>query len=534
MDVEQRLRHALHEGANHMEPRGRGPAAARRRGRRLVHRRRAVPATLTAAMIGATAVAVWPRDDGGQDVSVGTGGNTPDSIVGNDRFEWRATDATVTQQTAVFAGSDGVYYALGTAPGTRFEDYPDGDVPQALYRSTDGMTWQSSALGEKPWIADLSERDGVLYALGTAPGSRSDVTPRFGVSSDGGATWNEGDLPTTAAPPAGATVELESSSVQSSLAVGAGAMVATVRTNYWFDLDALLTPEERAQNMFASVGDAGIEVQAPIEPDRSCLDNLRTEATAPAAAVEPTPEDLGAQCFVEPPVVRTKPWSELGISGMQDLAVDEMFVSNDGESWHAVSSPFAAGDYVEVTATPDGFFATGTRYSRDGSDPETTFARSTDGEVWEPFTTDVGSVSRAGVVGSSLVGVKEALGRGAHVATSGDGGSTWSTTDLGALVTDGNTNEVYVGAFDTGPLGVALTLSVPGAEGSAEFLLTSRDGTTWTVTPLSEIAAAVGRDAAQQPWIAWVAVGSDNIVLTVGSSGSAGERHVTYVGTPIS
>src|SRR5262245_53343670 len=120
MDVEQQLRTALHDGARDLEINGRGAEAARGRARRRARRRRAVPAALTATMVGVGVVAWSQRPDEPSTLSVASGGPTLDAGAGlsDVTLDWRAVPATVVNKERSFVGSDGTHYLLSTAPGT--------------------------------------------------------------------------------------------------------------------------------------------------------------------------------------------------------------------------------------------------------------------------------------------------------------------------------------------------------------------------------------------------------------------------------
>jgi hypothetical protein len=437
-------------------------------------------------------------------------------------------------------------YVLSTAPGARSEDHPNGAVPQALYRSTDGSTWEPTALGQQPWILDLQARAGVLYALGTVPGHAETMTPRIGSSNDGGATWSQVELPTAAKPPAGATVPMSISSIHPSLAVGPHAMVATLETTYTFDAMALRTDAEKAADTWTDMTDAGVVVEG-MSAGTGCQFRATPEGTAPPAASTDTTNttnttidpngsaDPRSSCMKMQPI-RTIPWSELGISGRSALTVHEAFVSTDGTKWHSVSSPLPEFGSVDVTATPNGFIATSTRYTSDGKVAAAGLARSTDGERWTSLDAEVGQISYAGVVGSRIVAIQGNNGYGVHVVTSDDGGDTWTAKDLGALVSGDNGDSLFLSGFATGPLGVAIAAEASGgtAPDSHAFLITSPDATTWTVTPLTTVAQATGTSMENASFVNWLAVGTDHIVVTATVIG-ADKLHqgmVTFVGTP--
>ena len=131
-------------------------------------------------------------------------------------------------------------YALSTAPGTAGSAAQPG---QAIYRTTDGEHWTIADQGQ-PWITDLAERGGVLYAVGTAPGAATadDIRYRVGTSHDGGKEWSETDLPFADNAPSATVPMQRSASVQ--IARGSSSTVALLTEQFWPNLDALVA--ERA------------------------------------------------------------------------------------------------------------------------------------------------------------------------------------------------------------------------------------------------------------------------------------------------
>jgi hypothetical protein len=538
MDVEQQLRNALRDGARDLDLQGAGPASAQRRARRIANRRKAVPAALLAATVGTTATVVWARQSNNENQVTADGGTADSTVSGGPvemNLEWRAADATVVQRDAIFAGSDGVYYALATAPGTRIEDYPQGNAPQAIYRSSDGTTWESSA-PEDPWMSSLRERDGVLYAIGTAPAANGDVETRVGMSTDNGDSFESVTLPTEATPPA-VNLDLQLSNVLPHIAVGEDRMIATVTTSWWFDPDALLEPAEREQARFAQMTEEGVQIMDAGEvasPEAELSARPRPEFCPELE----TPAEEQPQC-AKPEVVRTIPWSQLGLTSIDDLSVTEWFTSTDGTNWQRMPAPYDGFTTTELSATPHGFFASGSRWAYPGNTVETRLARTIDGETWQDIAADGEPFAYVGTIGTRLVAVRQ--GTGMQAVTSDDGGTTWSPVDVGALIGITQPNDAYVAAFDAGPLGVAVVIDVfrpapagePPTGDPASYLLTSPDGVSWSVTTIADIAAEAG--IAEPQTVDWVVVGPDNIVLTATRWGSteAKQSSHTFVGTPV-
>jgi hypothetical protein len=503
-----------------------GPAAGRRRARRLVNRRRAVPAALAATALGAAASGVVVQRDDDKATSVQAAAPTT-AAASSLEFDGQSAPGDVLYSQAVVTGSDGTFYALSTAPGTHGVDI--GAAPQSVYRSTDGLHWTASASTDS-WITSLGEHDGTLYALGTAPGTNANgVVPQLGRSTDGGDSWDRVTLPTTAQPPA-ANVPIEFGGTIPQLAVHDGVLLASVRTSYYFDIQAAIG-ESPLSNNFGLPTAAGIEVY-----EQPCL--AKSERDAPATFVAPGPSGT---CTEEPATpIRTVPWSEIGISGMDDLTVNESFVSRDnGATWEATQGPSAAGASVDVTSTDAGFFATTTKYDNYGTGQlvESRVYRSDDGVSWHDITPNIGEVRYVGVVGSKLVAV---TGSGSlTVATSDDGGATWSSSDLAPLTNAGSDMRVDVSVVDSGPLGIAIAAYGEPLDDDkvayentpppiSMWLLTSTDATSWTVDPFSEIGDGRAK------WVNWLAVGNDQVVFGGGHGGDATTKQTTevYVGTP--
>lgn len=539
MDIEQRMRTALRQGADRLQLPEPGPTAARDRARRRVRRRQAGAggAAAIVVVVGAiTASQYLPTHKVEFDSAAGAGGGAAGAVL--DDLDWRDADGVVGDAKEVVQTADGVYFALSTAPGARREDHPDGAVPQALYRSTDGLSWEVADLGEDPWVADLGARGGVLYAVSTAPATQGDDTGQIGVSTDGGTTWMQADLPSTATAP-DADVALQGPFARAGIAVGESAMLAVTSSTYRiagedvFSADelhgdrAVLTTAAGMELLDASCGESTVPAVAGAPPQEAGAPEAVPSPRAEADHVEPSPctrEDA------EP--LRTVPWSELGLDSAADLRVDELFRSEDGEHWEAIDAGALAGrDVVDLTAGPQGFLAVTRSHGADGS--SVGLLRSADGTAWEEVL-GMGAVSALGFVGERIVGTTTSGHGTVEAVASGDGGATWTRTDLTELVDpDGTGVVIAVVAQDAGALGAAVVTAAyreePSQPGAAQLtLLTSADGVRWSVTPLADIVDG------EPSSVAWVAVGEDSIVLTAAwpREGEAPVRTRTFVGTP--
>ena len=436
---------------------------------------------------------------------------------------WREEAGVLGATQDVVVTADGAYYALSTAPGTTWEDSsPDGWLPQSLYRSTDGVTWTDVAVDDAERIAALDARGSVLYALSTAPATNGG-TGRAAVSTDGGATWQRADLPSTVtAPPA--TVPLWGPGVNADLAVGEDLLLASVHSRWDVDQSAVLTSEEAANGDWTQPTADGLAVYA-----NPCPEPPRPEPTADASAalLRPTP--------CEPPATPTRvvPWADLGLAGQQALDVNELFTSADGVTWQRLDASFGTDWLQELAAIPGGFVAI-----TDGFDPATETStlrvhRSTDGTDWQVVATAEDQWFDYEVLGTRLLAAGSD-GTTLTVATSDDGGATWASQDLRALADpEGRYAELWTANFDAGPLGAALMVNGTSATGDAVelVLLTSYDGITWTATPLADIAG----DVDAYPSVQWLAVSADRVAFGLSATSDQPGTPAparTFIGTP--
>lgn len=557
MDIEQRMRTALHRGASGLQLPEAGPEAARGRARRRQRQRQAIAGGLTALLVGAVGVTGWQllpepsvrladteRDGDGAVVASTPEEGVPASL---EALEWRDAESVLGYpQELMFSDEEGVYYALSTAPGTTYEDYPEGDAPQALYRSTDGAEWEVVELGEKRWVADIAEHGGVLYAVSTAPATTGDGWGRAAVSTDGGESWSEVDLPAEG-PDLGDNVPVASSSTTASVAVGDEVVLARTTTTHHLDLQEIFSAEELDGRYVAHRDDglALMEAGCADAPKRVVSSRAGGMVATPSDAVVdedvvegqpvPTPTDAagdgvqagrpvsaleGLDCRPEDDeLVRLIPWNEIGLEGRYDLTQTQLFRSTDGQTWEALDASALTGVAVDdLSAGPHGFVVSA--YEPNGM----RLLRSTDGTDWQEVQSP-GDVTRVGFIGDRIV----AFGAGDAVFTSEDAGATWYQTSFGELLESDTT---WIQANDTGPLGAAAVLSTyDDARDIAQMqLAVSSDGFSWSVLSLDEVSSDGPPDH-----VSWVAVGADSITLSAvwfgeGEDGKATVR--TLVGTP--
>ncbi|CAN5835229.1 hypothetical protein BH23ACT5_BH23ACT5_23040 [soil metagenome] len=198
MTVETRLR-AQFENERLSMPRGHLEEAMEH-GNEIRRKRRLMAVALPAAAILALAVGVMALtrsgtpDDSSALLDQAADANAVLEITDTE-LEW-TTDPAALGWLQGTATDGSTLYALSTAPGTSWEAFPDGNVPKAIYASSDGRTWTAYPL-ETPWVSGIGAHDGLLYAVGTAPGAaEGSVNIQVGVSQDDGALFETVSLPT--------------------------------------------------------------------------------------------------------------------------------------------------------------------------------------------------------------------------------------------------------------------------------------------------------------------------------------------------
>ncbi|MGO9874597.1 MAG: hypothetical protein ACLPVY_12440 [Acidimicrobiia bacterium] len=549
------LRDALHREAQHIHPVGLGADTVRRRGRRRRHRGRAVVAVGAATCVAGLGVSLIERD-GGAPHSVVVGAASGAAVT--PTLEFRVVDGTVANSTMHFTTAAGVTYELSTAPGVA----PPGAQPgQAIYSTSDGEHW-TTATQDQPWISDLAGNDGVLYAIGTAPGAAAgDVRYLVGTSHDGGAAWSDTNLPFDLSVPTATVSMSPASTVQ--IASGATGTVALLTEQFSPDLDALVAARSAGHpDVTTTMTNDGYDIVdlSGCAPGKQALasrtvkqalagstveqagssrafeqagsSRVFKDAPKPLGAAVASPGDvapLASKC-TDPPVVGTISWSDLGLTGPGELTRQQMLVSTDGTHWTSTPPP-NGGTVQELVADSDGFLvlANNTNPSLGTQAPsnETTLLQSTDARTWTTIETPPGLNVQA-IAGDLIVGTDSS----GAIQTSSDGGKTWNTTNVNALLPAGTPTE-SVTASDAGPLGFALLVTpdqkpndqTPGHDD----LLFSTDGIDWTTTDL----AAVGEPSTGYPM--QVTVGADHISIDYGLPGATPDgtmKITTLLATP--
>jgi len=530
MTFEDTLRDQLRRDAGAVPLPAREPdrAVARARTRR---RRRTVAAGVAATAALVAALAPLVGDGGGPD-RVDMPYANPLPRTGPLSFDWSRTQGGLGYMNSSFQAEDGTVYALSTAPGVRWDDHPEGDLPMALYTLADDGTWQPAALdGDRPDAMGMSTAGGLLYAVSTGTATNGDGrVSRLSSSSDGGDTWTTEDVPAPAPPTDAAPLNLSASLTIESVG---STTVAVINTSYYLDYTELfpeladggvgLTVEERAEGptlvrlpegTLSEVGVARREAEAALTWSSS--DPTTTVPAEPGAPVPAPPTESPEPPKSLPPgeVVQTIPWSDLGLEGPADLGPQHQVLRWEEGAWVPLDGdPFDGLHSVLLVESGDRFVATAF-----GAAAEETVLTSDDGIAWSPVTTPGGG-EVVGIGGALVsVGYEGAI---AHVST--DAGATWSEVDL---TTAGVTPGSYLTEASSGPLGLALVF---GAQDQEPQLVVSGDLVDWTVVPLADV---LGTD---QVATARVIVGADRLVVTATQPAEVGQipASLTAVGTPV-
>jgi hypothetical protein len=476
MNLEDTIREALQSDAAELVPVGPGPDDARRRAHRRRRRMQAGVVSVSAvALVGASLAIVDSRSSGhGPRVQAQpvTSQPTPD-------LAWRSVDGTVGYDTAHFTTSDGVTYALSTAPGATQSG--SGVMPQELYATHNGIDWTHTSLGPAPWVTNLTGRDGVLYALGTAPGQRA-TTYKLSTSSDGGANWDDDtSLPVSFTPPSASVTLTPSTSAK--VARGAHTTVVIATATYTPDISGALGG--KAWIASDSGGVQIIDAQACKLAREGGIDGAATSGDSPCTKA-----------------TETKPWSDFGISDPAALHQQAAVVRDDGGSWQTVPLASGPGTWVQdVAATSNGFLMAESDASV-GKVSERLLS-SPDGRAWTPLVS-VPPIDQVSISGDRVIGMNSPSGT---LYTSNDAGATWSAGTAVSSLVGGSSSPAPFAMFDVGPLGFAVvaqagapaspTTVAPGDAVASDgtkasgppYLLYSTDGSDWKKTDLAAVGA---------------------------------------------
>lgn len=577
----------------------------RRGNRRKARRRTGVMAgTLVVGALG-SAFAVRALGNGdsrrsvqvGNEGSVGTDGNPAPDVAGgtgsaaSSGLVWNETLVGSAEALAIAWSGDVVgtaatgYYAVSTDPGR------NETTTATLYRSTDGLHWKPAGappdhLGNPSRLALAADR---LYAVGTIASkaqSRADEpgTPVLTSSADGGATWNDHELPIDL-DAIRRLPDVRAVTLSTSVAGGdAGVLVAGV-THAQIDVAQIapegvdpstLMPEPSAGGLaryeVTDVGcsdpeGAGMETATTVAPDAA--DATTTAVTTSETAVPGFPGATSCQSYGA--LAGTYTFTELGVgepTATAQMGQLHLLASADGSTFTPVSAPeLPAGWYVQhalVRRTPDGYALLvsllqtdlGTATTGGAEVRQQTLAyTSADGSAWAPIAdVPVPWVDTIDTLADGTLAVAGSDGVGPMFGVLRDG--TWHTTrtiDLvggsaplgfapsaqsigpfgfAAVVQTGDAVSQDHPVPDTANAGVPTTALGIDSSTARSLLVTSRDGVTWAVDDIDDV---IGPDR----YVEAVRQMDDQVIVHLGSaSGYSSEPdaplpdRTVLIGTP--
>ncbi|HEX2153909.1 MAG TPA: hypothetical protein VHL52_08020 [Acidimicrobiia bacterium] len=392
--------------------------------------------------------------------------------------------------------SDGVLFALSTAPGARWENFPNGNIPQAIYTSTDGSTWASHPVGGS-WVSAIAAADGLLYAVGTAPGAEADsVAVQVGISEDQGDTFESVTLPIQRTGPGVFDTDV--------IAAGDGVLaLAMSRTS--LDPASLLpagTLDGTVEPVILEEGIAVVPIDAAERAYETCFggDAARCQEVI----------DHDATFYAS--------WDELGVEA-ENVAFGETveysaFWAGNGRDFDEVDYPFPDGFVEQVFQVGRGAVAAVSTQAG------TQLFASDDARNWRRVAADVpvGFVRSAGLTADGVVVVSQPPnGQGVSVFRAPDLSGPWAEVSVADLLPEAlkGQNAVWIGAAAVGEGGVAVSLSIEqavpvdrggnpisqladeflgrdGVEPAAEFrpvgaLLVSKDLNSWSLLSTADL-----------------------------------------------
>jgi hypothetical protein len=395
---------------------------------------------------------------------------------------------------------DGALYVLSTAPGAKWENFPNGNVPKALYVSEDGLDWTATLLGDwRP--SDMAVSQGLLYLVGTGPGAKADTQDiELRVSSDGGSSFDK-TLELDVGVAAGASL------VPKVIATDEG-VLAIATSRQFLDPLTLLPPdalEGRVQPMM-------IESGVAIFPDDALVDAHEACFTADPSKCEAVIEERATAFFT---------WEELGLPGgsieFGELVEHFTFWSSDGENFEPVDYPFPGG-YIDRVASVDG-----TAVVTITDMGPTRILASEDALEWRPIAEgiDAGYVLAIGKTGGEIVMASQDInGTSLRVYRAPDLDGPWQQVPIDGLLqelveSEGNMISLWPGGAVVTDSGVAISVVAEGAGGNARnpiakifdpifrrnqdrrmvegevqsqgILLVSKDLTAWKAVPTSQL-----------------------------------------------
>jgi hypothetical protein len=465
---------ALSANADAIELRPGDPAAVMRRGSARRNRRRAAVGGLAVVAITATTFSVASRDPSNDVESSDTAAVT----VVDSPFDW----TVVTPQTALgFSNQssvvDGVVYRLSTAPAPAVDD-THRTAPH-LYRSADGAEWSEVSMPDGIAPVSLAGSDGVLYAVGTAPAGGLAVA----ASRDGAASWSRLELPGDLADLAAEFPGEVYFSAPRVAALSATNVVASVEVSFHPDLESRL-PGQYDPELGASATEEGATLFKKVPCDEGMPDRGCASSEPPAATNDPKSGSGDTFGWGEG---ASYTWEQLGVDArLVDLLGGRTFAfaSTDGVSFQVIDGlPTLAGGWASHLLAADGVYTLIT--GGDGSG--TNVLKSVDGRSWTVSAELAGAVPSAGLLGGRVAialfnDSEDVPGVGPRTLVEieqPDG--TFAPFDLQA----GSDEDVSLDVVSFGPLGVAAV----GYGSKQPILFHSTDGSTTSAVSLGDHVA---------------------------------------------
>lgn len=452
MDLQERLR--THMDSEMSATRQRDLGDVMERGEIIRRRRRLVSTALPAAAVALVVAGVMLSDRlpaGETDAPEVEALAAADAQLSVEQraLDWSSEAATLgfQQQSLV---SDGVLYSLSTAPGARFEDFPNGDAPKAIYTSADGTDWSAHPV-DGAWVSSIAAADGLLYAVGTAPGADADSAAlRIEVSEDRGESFTGKVFPIHADQPGMTTAEV--------MATDRG-VLATATTRTSNDPFTLLPPgalEGAVEPLMVEQPEGGIAV-FPLEAAEEAYEVCTGQ----------DPDRCGE--LVETEATRFFAWEELGVEDEGMLFGQRMttaaYWSEDGANFREIEYPFPEGAIRSVHTVGEEVVV-----SLDGAGGVRLFA-SEDARSWQPVDGPrPGWIQAMGTTGDRVVLVAGANGGQPSIFHAADLAGPWEEIPLSEVIElpdPGDESLVWVTAATVGESGVALNLSIPTQEGGS-------------------------------------------------------------------